>query len=310
MKTVPSNEKSEHNMEEHLDTKNVVEIKNLVKKYKGFSLGPINLELQSGYVYGIIGQNGAGKTTLLKTMMNLVRPTMGTIRVFNMKYADNEQRIKQQIGYVPEEPFLYQLMKPDWFGQFVAPFYPQWDTQEYRRLLDELQIDRSKNVKQMSRGTKVKLELALALAHHPSLLLLDEPTSGLDPLIRRQILDKLTDVVQDETRTVVFSTHITEDVERIADYILFVVEGSIALFSERESLRDDWQELVIDAVDATGLPGVEKVVNTQGAVLQALCSQTRAALLQLQRKGKAPIHRRPLSLDEILAVLARREHAA
>ncbi|HHT25982.1 MAG TPA: ABC transporter ATP-binding protein [Firmicutes bacterium] len=294
----------------NVETNTVAEIKGLVKRYKGFTLGPIDLQLESGYVYGVIGQNGAGKTTLLKAMMNLVQPTQGTIRVFNMDYAGHEQDIKRQIGYVPEEPFLYQLMKPDWFGRFVAPFYPRWDAQEYDKLLADLQIDRSKTVKQMSRGTKVKLELALALAHHPSLLLLDEPTSGLDPLIRRQILDKLAGVVQDETRTVVFSTHITEDVERIADYIVFIVDGAVALFAERESLRDDWQELILNADDMTGLPGIEKVIETQNSVVRVTCSQASTALRRLRQKGKSPIHARPLSLDDILAALAGRQNSA
>lgn len=282
----------------------------LVKKYARFQLGPLDLDLQPGYVYGIVGPNGAGKTTLLKLLMNLARPTAGSCRLFGMDYAGDEQAIKQRIGFVPEEPFLYQLMNAQWFGRFAAPFYPEWNATLYRQMLAQLHVDDMKPVKALSRGTKVKLELALALSHNPDLLLLDEPTSGLDPLVRREILDLLADMVQDERKTVVFSTHITEDVERIADYIIFLVNGSVALMADRETLRDNWQELLLDAADARNLPGIVRIKHSDQPTVQVVVSDAAAAMTHLRGIGKAPLHQRPLALDEILGELVQKLDAA
>jgi ABC-2 type transport system ATP-binding protein len=194
-------------------------------------------------------------------------------------------------------------MKPGWFEQFISAYYPDYDAAAYKRLLADLRVDASKSVKELSRGTRVKLELALALSHNPDLLLLDEPTSGLDPLVRREILDQLAAVVQNESRTVVFSTHITEDVERIADYIVFVVNGTIALMEARETLRDNWQELLVDAADVSHLPGVVRVKNADQPIVQVVLSNSGVALEHLRKSGRTPLQQRPLALDEILGEL-------
>jgi ABC-2 type transport system ATP-binding protein len=284
-----------------------VSVNGLVKRYKDFSMGPISLNLTRGYVYGLVGQNGAGKTTLLKSLMNLVRPDEGQIKLFGLDYTGAEKAIKEQIGFVPEDPFVYQSMNAKWLGRFISAYFNNWNQDEYETLLKSLDVDLNKSVKNLSRGTRVKLQLALALAHRPNLLILDEPTSGLDPLVRREILDQLASVVQDETRSVIFSTHITEDVERVADYIVFMVQGRTALVSDRESLRDMWQELIVDGDDMNGLPGLVGWESAGGKAVKITTYDASKTLEWLRKRGRSLITQRPLGLDEILGFLVKEE---
>jgi ABC-2 type transport system ATP-binding protein len=279
----------------------VISIKSLKKTFKKFQLGPLDLDFQQGYVYGIIGPNGAGKTTLLKILMNLTHPSSGDVRIFGLSYANDEANIKRRIGFVPEEPYLYRLVDAQWLGRFVSAYYPNWDAAVYQRLLHELNVDMRQPVHLLSRGTKVKLELAMALAHKPDLLILDEPTSGLDPIVRREILHLLSEVVQDERRTVLFSTHITEDAERVADHIVFIVDGGIALMGEREALRTQWRELIVDANDVRQLTGVIRTEDAGQGTVRVIVGEGYNGQADMQR---FVINERPLALDEILAELA------
>ena len=195
----------------------VVSVRELTKDYPSFHFGPATLDLVPGYVYGIVGPNGAGKTTLLRMLMGLVQPTTGLIKIFGLDHRSHEKTIKQQIGFVPEQPSLYREMNAQWFGQFSRVHYPTWSDELYNELLQRFGVDPTAASKTLSKGTRMKLNLALALAHSPRLLILDEPTSGLDPLVRKEVLNQISAVVQDEDRTVILSTHITEDIERIAD---------------------------------------------------------------------------------------------
>jgi ABC-2 type transport system ATP-binding protein len=285
----------------------VIDVQKLTKDYPSFRFGPVSLELEPGYVYGILGPNGAGKTTLLKMLMGLVQPATGSITVFGLDPRMHEKSIKQGIGFVPEEPFLYQNMNAQWFGRFARAHFTTWSDERYGQLLRSFKIDARAPSKTLSKGTRVKLQLALALAHNPQLLILDEPTSGLDPLIRREILDQIGAVVQDEKRTVLFSTHITEDVERIADYIVFVIDGQVALKEARETLRDQWYELMIDAPDAEGLPGLFSAKVVANGVVRVAVTEAARALAFMQQKGHKPLHQRPLDLDEILGELVSKE---
>lgn len=285
----------------------MIDAQELTKDYPSFRFGPVSLQLEPGYVYGILGPNGAGKTTLLKLLMGIVKPGTGSVRVFGLDPRLHERAIKQSIGFVPEEPFVYQDMNANWFGRFAGAHYPTWSDERYGQLLQDFDINASAPSKTLSKGTRVKLQLALALAHNPRLLILDEPTSGLDPLIRREILDQIGAVVQDEERTVLFSTHITEDVERIADYIVFMIGGQVALKDTRETLRDQWYELLVDAPAMEGLPGLISAKTMGNGVVRVAVTEAARALAFMQRRGYSPLHQRPLSLDEILGELACKE---
>lgn len=176
-------------------------------------------------------------------MMNQIKADGGDIELFGLNYEKNEKEIKNKIGYVGEEQFFYMNKTIDWTGKFVSQYYDQWDENKFNKLLMEFKLSRTKNARELSKGMKVKLAFAIALSHNPELLILDEPASGLDPVIRREILDLLKNISQDEEKSVIISLHITDDLERIGDYIAFMNEGEIVLESEKDELLSNWKKI-------------------------------------------------------------------
>lgn len=224
---------------------NILEISNLRKEYKEFTLKDISLVLPRGYIMGLIGPNGAGKSTTIKAIMNLINYDSGKIKLFGLDYEDSEEEIKNKIGYVGEEQFFYEDMSVKWMEKFISQHYKQWNSDKFYGLLDRFNVSSTKKVQELSRGMRVKLALALALAHNPDFLILDEPTSGLDPVIRSEILKILLEVIQDENKSVLFSTHITEDVEKIADYVTYLIDGRIVLSVPKDELLEKWKTIHI-----------------------------------------------------------------
>ena len=224
---------------------NIVTIKNLRKEYPEFILDDISLSIPHGYITGIIGPNGAGKTTTIKLLMNLIKANAGEVRIFDKTYGhnDNDVELKNRIGYVGEEQFFYDYHSAQWTGRFVSHFYKNWDSAAYTRLLEEFSIPPKKRIRKFSKGTRVKLALAVALAHHPELIILDEPTAGLDPVVRREVLDHLQALTAETGLSVIISSHITDDLARIADYITYMNNGRIILFSEKDTLLSHWKKI-------------------------------------------------------------------
>ena len=199
---------------------------------------------------GLIGPNGAGKSTVMKSIMNLLNYDNGQIKIFGLDYTSSEEEIKNKIGYVGEQQFFYQDMSVNWTEKFISQYYKKWNGKKFNELIERFEVSRTKKVKELSKGMKVKLAIALALAHEPELLLLDEPTSGVDPVIRNEILDILLEFIQDEKRSILLSSHITEDIEKIADYVTYIVNGEIILTEEKENILSNWKKVNIkkDAV--------------------------------------------------------------
>lgn len=216
----------------------ILEVRGLCKSYPRFSLKDVTFELPSGFIMGLIGPNGAGKSTTIKAIMNLINIDGGKIRVFGRDHRLHEQEIKTLIGYAGEDQHFYQEMSCLWHARFCSRYYPAWDWQLFDRLTDRFEIDPHKKVKELSRGMKVKFALALALAHHPKLMIFDEPTSGLDPIVRHELLQEMLDVIQDESRAILFSTHITEDIEKIADYVTILNKGTVVASDVKDALID------------------------------------------------------------------------
>ena len=223
--------------------KSVVQLKNLRKEYQEFILDNVTLDIPEGYITGLIGPNGAGKTTTIKLIMNLIQADGGTVEVMDLTHDKYEKEIKDRIGYVGEEQFFYEHRSAQWTGKFVSHFYSKWDNGRYQELLTEFQLPPKKRIKTYSKGMRVKLALAIALSHNPELIILDEPTSGLDPVIRREVLDLLQRDSMDEKRSVLISSHITDDISRVADYIAYMIHGSFVLFSAKDELLADWKTL-------------------------------------------------------------------
>lgn len=215
----------------------------LRKEYKEFKLDNVSLNIPKGYIVGLIGPNGAGKTTTIKIITNLIKADSGNVEIFGLNYKTSEKEIKNRIGYVGEEQYFYENKRVSWTGNFVSKFYKNWDKSKFNSLLNDFQISSSKKVKELSKGMRVKLSFAIALAHNPELIILDEPTSGLDPVIRREILDLLMGLIEDENRSVLISSHITDDISRIADYVAYMINGKIILFEEKDNLLSNWKKI-------------------------------------------------------------------
>ena len=211
----------------------VLEINNLTKKYSAFELKSISFQLKAGEVMGFIGRNGAGKTTAIKSILNLVHPDAGNVRILGMDYPDNEDEIKQQIGYVVGGTNYYKRKKLKDIVAITRIFYDNWDDESYRHYLNAFKLDENKKIMELSEGMKVKFYLTLALSHQARLLILDEPTSGLDPVSRDEI-NEIFRKLAEKGVAILFSTHITSDLEKCADTITYIKNGELLLSTKKE----------------------------------------------------------------------------
>ncbi|MGI6669915.1 MAG: ABC transporter ATP-binding protein [Acetivibrionales bacterium] len=225
----------------------ILSVDNLCKSYDAFSLKNVGFNIPRGYIMGFIGKNGAGKSTTIKCIMNLIPYESGTIKLFDLDNRQYSDEIKQRVGYVGEEQYFYENMSVGWTVNFFGGFFPNWDKIYCNELLERFAISPSKKVNELSKGMKMKLALTIALSHKPELLILDEPTSGLDPVIRDELLELLLEIVQDENRSVFFSSHITSDIEKIADYVTIIDDGRIILSDEKDTIIDNWRLFKIDS---------------------------------------------------------------
>ncbi len=216
----------------------ILEVKNLNKKYKDFQLKNVNLSLPKGMIMGLIGENGAGKTTTIKAILNIINTDSGEIKIFGLDNKKEEKKIKQDIGVVLDDSFLSEYLNPMDINKIMKNFYQNWDEKLYFKYIEEFKLPKNKISKDYSSGMKMKLKIAVALSHHPKLLILDEPTSGLDPVARNEILDIFQDFIQDEEHAILVSSHITSDLEHIADYITFINNGEIVLTKTKDELLD------------------------------------------------------------------------
>jgi len=225
----------------------IVDLRGVTKHYPGFTLSDVSFALPRGHVCGLIGPNGAGKTTLVKLILGLVRPDSGDLRVCGKDPLAAEVDVKDRIGFVHEVPTFYDHLSVAAIASIVRRFYTRWDQSRFDTLTREFGVPVRKRFGTLSRGTRTKAALALALSHHAELLVLDEPTSGLDPVFRRGLLDRLAGCVGDGETSVLFSTHITTDLERMADYVTFIRDGRLVFSSTREDALDRWALVKGDA---------------------------------------------------------------
>lgn len=219
---------------------NILEIKNLTKNYDGFKLNNINLELPKGTIMGFIGENGAGKTTTIKAVLNIIRRNSGSIKIFGKNNIKDEKLIKEDIGTVLDDSFLSEYLTIKDINKIMKNFYRNWDEKLYFKYIEDFKLSKNKMIKEFSSGMKMKLKIIVALAHHPKLLILDEPTSGLDPVARNEILDIFQEFIQDEEHGILVSSHITSDLEHIADYITFINNGEIVLSKLKDELIEQY----------------------------------------------------------------------
>lgn len=219
----------------------LLEVEGLTKRYPGFTLDRVSFRLETGYIMGFIGRNGAGKTTTLKSMLGLVHADAGSVRIDGTEYREDEHLAKQKLGVAFGGVDYYPRARLSDIARVTRRFYEAWDETQYRALLQRFQLDEKKRVRELSQGMKVKFSLALALSHNAKLLLLDEPTSGLDPVSREELIELLQHIVEDGEHSILFSTHITSDLEKCADYITYIRGGRIAASTDLDSFKSEYR---------------------------------------------------------------------
>ncbi|WP_276356992.1 ABC transporter ATP-binding protein [Cohnella caldifontis] len=217
-----------------------LDVRNLNKKYEKFQLKDVSLQLEKGYIMGFIGANGAGKTTTIKSILNMVHIDGGEVYVLGKNMADHELELKQGIGYALGGIDFYTRSKVKTLTGVIKKFYAHWDDAAYSDYLRRFKLDENKKIAELSIGMKVKYSLALALSHGAKLLILDEPTSGLDPVARDDLLEIFQQLVSDGEISILFSTHITSDLEKCADFITFIENGQIVRSAEKEEFKESY----------------------------------------------------------------------
>ena len=226
---------------------NIIEINGLKKKYDDkFELGKIDISIPKGIIVGLIGENGAGKTTLIKSMLSIMKIDEGKIKIFGKDYKKEEKAIKEDIGVVLDNMFFPELLNAKDINSVMKDIYENWDSELYFSYLKEFNLPENKPLKAMSKGMRKKLEIVTAISHKPKLLILDEPTSGLDPVVRSEVLEIFQKFIEDEEHSILLSTHITSDLEHIADEIIFIDKGKKVLQKSRDEIIDNYGILKCD----------------------------------------------------------------
>lgn len=220
--------------------KNALEISGLCKRYKGFALKDVSFTLPSGCVMGLVGENGAGKTTTLKAVLNLIHRDAGTILVLGQDNIREERAVKERIGVVLEDGCFLNTMNARQVDVLMGKAYQKWHSEQFLGYLKQFGIDESKKIKDYSKGMRMKVNIAAAMSHEAELLIMDEPTSGLDPVVRDEVLDLFYDFMQDDGHSILLSSHITSDLDKIADYITFIHGGNVVLSEPRDMLLDTY----------------------------------------------------------------------
>lgn len=219
---------------------NLIEVNGLCKNFEKFQLKNVSMTLEEGFIMGFIGRNGAGKSTTLKTMLNLMKSDGGTIKLCGLSNPRDEIEIKNQVGYVFGGVDFYPEAKISRITDVTKSFYKEWNEELYKSLCERFEIDQNKKFKHLSAGMKVKYSVAVAMSHNPRLLILDEPTSGLDPAARDDLVLLFQEFIEDGRHSILFSTHITSDLEKCADYITYIKQGEILASTDRETFHNSY----------------------------------------------------------------------
>lgn len=217
----------------------VLEINNLRKTYKDFSLKDINIKLEQGYVTGFIGANGAGKSTTIKSILNLINRDSGDVKIFNKDNKTNDKELKNKIGVVLDEGYFYDELTLKEMKNIISPMYSNWDENQFNNYIRRFNLPLDRKISKLSKGMRMKYSIAIALSHNAELFIMDEPTSGLDPIVREELLEILSDIIQEENKTIFFSTHITSDLDKIADYLIIINDGKILLKGAKDEIIEE-----------------------------------------------------------------------
>lgn len=280
----------------------VLEVEGLEKRYKNFSLR-VSFHLAPGEVLGVVGPNGAGKATMIHCLLRLVRPDGGRVRFFGLDLDQHEMAIKQRVGFFLEEAPLFRQMRASDVLKFFASFYPSWDWNLAEKMLQQFELDVTKEVSELSKGMRAKLSLVTALSHQPEFAILDEPTAGLDPGMRREFVQLVRTVLRDFSPAILLTSHIMADVEDLADRVAFLQEGKISLMESKSRLLQSWRRIRARCRDLSRLDLGDWVAvehDQANGGLQLVTNRWDIALLdQLREAGLKDPEVFTLSLEEI-----------
>lgn len=290
----------------------VVQVSQLSRRFgRTLALDEVSVQLQPGLVYGLVGANGAGKTTLIKHLLGLLRAQSGTVRVFDRDPVKHPVEVLRRIGYLSEERDLPDWMRVDELMRYTAAYHSGWDQHYAEQLLTQFDLDASKKIQSLSKGMRAQAGLVAAVAHRPGFLLLDEPSTGLDAVVRKDILNAIVRTIADAGSTVLFSSHLLDEVEQMSDRIIMIDSGHIVLSGDLDDLKERHHRLTVrlDArVDLPDLPGVLSAEQSGNSWLLVIEGEQDQTLALLQAAGGEVLHSRLATLHEIfLARVSRRQ---
>jgi ABC-2 type transport system ATP-binding protein len=276
-----------------------IEMRSVRKAFRFFTLEDLSLDLEPGQIMGLVGPNGAGKSTAIRLMTGLLTPDAGEVRVLGHAMPDNQAVAKRDIGFVSDDMRLFAHATLGWHMKFVASIYPGWDAKYAQELVKRFNLRPEQSVRSLSSGEHVKAVLLLALARRPRLLILDEPTSGMDPVARHEVLSEFMDVLQDEDRSILFSSHNTVDVERVSDRITFIDRGRLVDSSDKEDFLERWRRIQLQIPVGTRLPELPHVVSrvVDGQFVTITTNRFSKDLISFLGSGVREVQR--MSLEEI-----------
>ena len=279
---------------------NAIELRGLEKHYGDFSLS-LDLTLPEGCILGLIGENGAGKSTAIRSILGMIRPDAGTVRVLGHDNRQNFAPVREEIGVVLDESGFPECLTAEQIGRVMAGIFRNWDAAQYGALLDRLAVPRGKPYKDFSRGMKMKQAIAVALSHRARLLVLDEPTSGLDPVVRDEVVALFSDFTRDEGHSVLISSHIVSDLEKLCDYVAFLHKGRLLLCEEKDALREQYRLVQLSKADFAALE--------HGAVLG--CRSTPYGVSAIVRREAVPAGcaAEPVSIEDLFVLMVKEGEA-
>jgi ABC-2 type transport system ATP-binding protein len=293
-----------------------IELEGVEKSFRFFELRDVSLRLHCGQIMGLVGPNGAGKSTMLRILMSLILQDRGSVRLLGRSMPSDQAAAKRDVGYVSEDMRLYPFETLGWHMRLVASIYPSWDAPYAQTLLKRFNLRPEQQIRSLSHGERGKATLLLVLARRPRLLVLDEPTTGFDPVARQELLTELMDVLADERRAILFSSHNTQDVEQISDQITFIDRGRILDSSDKETFIERWRRIKLDVPQGVALPALPGVVDlvSSGRVAVATASTYAPSLeAAYTRAGAAVSEVQRMTLEEIFVATvmnSRKERAS
>lgn len=257
---------------------NAIEIKNLSKSYEDFCLNNIILNIPKGSIVGLIGENGAGKSTLISSLLGIIKSSYEELKIFGMDFKTDEIQIKKDIAVIFDTTHYDDEFTPKFIGQILSKVYSNWDQATYLKYIHQFNLPMKKKIKKFSRGMKMKLEFAIAFSHDAKLLILDEATSGLDPIIRDEILSIIREYTEDENHTVLMSSHITSDLDKISDYIAYIHEGKLLFMKPYDELREEYGVLHVGKELLDSLNREDIIGYTKGAYSYTILVKNRLVI--------------------------------